>query len=127
MEGRAYGNLGIAYGSQGDLSKAIEYHMAIAKEVGDRAEEGAAFGNLGIAFRNLGNFFKALKHHKEHLVMAKEVGDRAGEGRAYGNLGIAYRSQGLCEGHRAPHAAPGDCKGGGRPGGGGQGVREPRE
>ena len=25
-EGRAYGNLGIAYGSLGDIRKAIEYH-----------------------------------------------------------------------------------------------------
>jgi len=32
---------------------------------------------------------------------------------------------GLCEGHQVPHAGPGDCKGGGRPGGGGQDVREP--
>ena len=27
----------------------------------------------------------------------------------------------LLQGHRVPHAGPGDCKGGGRPGGGGQG------
>ena len=34
---------------------------------------------------------------------------------------------GLQQGHRARHSVPGDCKGGGgRPGGGGQGVREPR-
>mgnify|MGYP000415394778 CR=1 FL=1 len=33
---------------------------------------------------------------------------------------------GLQPSHRVPHAVPGDCKGGGRPGGGGRGVREPR-
>jgi hypothetical protein len=36
--------------SQGDFSKAIEYHaqhLAIAKEVGDRAGEVRAYGNLG--------------------------------------------------------------------------------
>jgi tetratricopeptide (TPR) repeat protein len=35
-EGIVYGNLGNAYGSQGDYTKAIEYHtqrLAIAKEV----------------------------------------------------------------------------------------------
>ena len=35
----AYGNLGCAYQSQGDVSQAITYHaqdLAIAKEVGDR-------------------------------------------------------------------------------------------
>ena len=49
-EGRAYGNLGTAYGSHGDSAKAIEYytqHLAIAKEVGDRAGEGRACANLG--------------------------------------------------------------------------------
>ena len=34
---------------------------------------------------------------------------------------------GLCQGDRAPHSASGDRKGGGRPGGGGRGAREPRE
>jgi hypothetical protein len=34
---------------------------------------------------------------------------------------------GLFQGYRTPHAAPGDCKGGGRPGGAERGVREPRQ
>ncbi len=41
----AYGGLGNAYMSLGDDYKAIEYHaqhLAIAKEVGDRAWEGRA-------------------------------------------------------------------------------------
>ena len=43
--GRAYGHLGNTYQSQGDFSKAIDHHaqhLAIAKEVGDRAGEGGA-------------------------------------------------------------------------------------
>ena len=42
-EGAVYRNLGNAYDSQGDFSKAIEYHaqhLALAKEVGDRAGQG---------------------------------------------------------------------------------------
>ena len=92
-EGTAYGNLGIAYRSQGDFSKAIEYqtqHLAIAKEVGDRAGEGAAYGNLGNAYGSQGDFSEALKHHAQGLVIAKEVGDRAGEVRAYANLGTCH-------------------------------------
>jgi tetratricopeptide (TPR) repeat protein len=86
-EGRAYGNLGIAYQSKGDFSKDIQYHaqdLAIAKEVGDRAEEGAAYANLGIAYKLQGDFSKAIEYHTQRLAVAKEVGDRAGEGRAYG-------------------------------------------
>jgi tetratricopeptide (TPR) repeat protein len=81
-EGAAYGNLGNAYRSQGDYTKAIEYHtqrLAIAKEVGDRAGEGTAYANLGIAYRSLGDFSKAIEYHMQHLAIAKEVGDRAGE------------------------------------------------
>ena len=63
---------------------------------------------------------------RRNLAIAKEVGDRAGEGKAYANLGIAYfLAGGLFQGDRVPHAGPGDCKRGGGPGGGGQGVREP--
>jgi hypothetical protein len=39
-----------AYRSQGDFSKAIEYHaqdLGIAKEVGDRVGEGRAHANIG--------------------------------------------------------------------------------
>ena len=60
----AYGNLGLAYGSQGDFSKAIECHtldLAIAKEVGDRAGEGKTYGNLGNAYRSQGDFSNASR------------------------------------------------------------------
>ena len=52
-KGRAYGNLGIAYFSRGDYSKAIEYYtqdLEIAKEVDDRAGEGRAYGNLASVY-----------------------------------------------------------------------------
>jgi hypothetical protein len=47
-------------------SKAIEYHtqhLAVAKEVGDRAGEGAAYGNLGSTYQSLGCFSQAIEHH----------------------------------------------------------------
>ena len=66
-EGRAYANLGNAYGSHGDFSKAIEYttqSLAIAKEVGDRAGEGRAYGNLGTCHLYLNEYVKAVAHYK---------------------------------------------------------------
>jgi len=114
-KGRAYRNLGNAYLSLGGYAKAIEYHtqsLAIAKEVGDRAGEGMAYANLGCAYFSQGDFSKAIKYHTQDLAIAKEVGNRAGEGGAYGNLGSAYEKQG-------------EGKGGGGPGFGGHGVREP--
>ena len=61
-EGNAYGNLGNAYHSLGDLKKAIEYynlHLKIAKEVGDKHREGKTYGNLGIVYRSLGDLKKS--------------------------------------------------------------------
>jgi len=84
-EGRACGNLGIAYRSLGDYSKAIKYHtqhLAMTKEVGDRRGEGRAYGNLGGAYFSMGDYSKAIEYHTQRLAIAKEVGDRAGEGRA---------------------------------------------
>ena len=92
-EGKEYGNLGSAYGSQGDFSKSIDHHgqhLAIAKEVGNRAGEGTAYGKLGNAYGSQGDFSKAIEYHAQILAIAKEVGDREGEGMAYGNLGTGH-------------------------------------
>ena len=92
-QGTAYGNLGNAYRSQGDFSKAIDHHgqhLGIAKEVGDRAGEGREYGNLGIAYQSQGAFSKAIEYHPQALAIAKKVGDRAGEGRTCGNLGTCH-------------------------------------
>ncbi|XP_067023796.1 tetratricopeptide repeat protein 28-like [Acropora muricata] len=93
--GGAYGSLGIAYFSLGDIRKAIEYHekhLKIALKVHDRPGEGGAYGNLGIAYRSLGDIRKAIEYHEKVLKIAIQSGDRAGEGTAYGNPGSAYRS-----------------------------------
>jgi tetratricopeptide (TPR) repeat protein len=82
----SYGIIGIAYHSLGDYSTAIEchiQHLAIAKEVGDRAGEGSAYGNLGNAYRSQGDYAKAIEYHTQDLAIAKDVGDRVGEGMAY--------------------------------------------
>jgi len=96
---RACGNIGNAYNSQGEYAKAIKHHaqhLAIAKEVGDRAGEGAAYSNLGCAYRSQGDFSNAIAYHAQCLAIAKEVGDRVGEGRACGNLGTCHMHLNEC-------------------------------
>ena len=88
-----YSTLGRAYLSLGDYAKAIEYHtqhLAIAKEVGDRAGKGRAYANLGCTYGSQENYAKAIDYHTQYLAIAKEVGDRAGEGKAYKNLGTCH-------------------------------------
>ena len=96
-EGKAYGNVGIAYRSLGDYPKAIEYHekhLKIAAEIGDRYGEGGAYGNLGNAYQSMGHYRKAIEYYEKHLKIALEIDDRVGQGTAYGNVGNAYRSLG---------------------------------
>jgi len=72
-----YCTLGNAYASLGDFNKAIEYHtqhLAIAKEVGDRAGEVIAYGSLGNAYQSQGDFSKAIEcwtWRQSHLVFVR--------------------------------------------------------
>jgi tetratricopeptide (TPR) repeat protein len=96
-EGRALGNLGIAYRNLGDARKAIEFYeqrLVIAREIGDRRGEGRALGNLGNAYYSLGDARKAIEFHEQALVIDREIGDRRGEGQDLGNLGSAYADLG---------------------------------
>jgi hypothetical protein len=75
-EGRAHGNLGNAYRSQGDLSKAIAYHTqdrAIAKEVGDRAGEDKVNGNLGTCHMHLHEYDEVVAYHKAQHALATSL------------------------------------------------------
>jgi tetratricopeptide (TPR) repeat protein len=92
-EMKALGNLGVAYVSLGELSKAIvffEQVLSIAREIGDRVGEVSALGNLGTVYAGLENVTKAIEFFEQVLVITRELGDRHGEAMTLGNLGSAY-------------------------------------
>ena len=60
--------------------------IAIAREVGARAEEGHARNTLGCALAFLGDFEPGVEHLRAALAIAEEVGDLDDLGRAYQNL-----------------------------------------
>jgi len=96
-EGKALGNLGLAYIYLGNYAQAIDYSkqwLAIAREIHDRPSEGKALGNLGIAYYSLGDYAQAIDYQKQWLAIAREIHDRRSEGKALGNLGLAYYSLG---------------------------------
>ncbi|BAY81485.1 TPR repeat-containing protein [Calothrix parasitica NIES-267] len=96
-EGDALGNLGIAYFSFGNYSKAIDYHqqhLAIAREIKDRLGEGQSLGNLGNAYYYLGDYPKAIDYYQQSLAILRSIKDRLGEGQSLNNLGIVYDSLG---------------------------------
>ena len=93
-EALALANLGSAYGSLDNHTKAIEYsqqYLAIARSIKNRQLEGNALGNLGASYRLLGNHTKTIEYSQQSLAIARSIKDRLGEGNALANLGIAYR------------------------------------
>jgi tetratricopeptide (TPR) repeat protein len=90
-------SLGIAYDSQGEYNKAIEYHqqsLVIKQEIGDRSGIAKSFNNLGNAYDSLGEYNKAIEYHQQSLKIFQEIGDRSGIATSLGNLGNAYDSLG---------------------------------
>jgi tetratricopeptide (TPR) repeat protein len=91
-EGKAHGNLGIAYQSLGDCAKAIEYHaqdLAIAKEVGDRAEVGRAYANLGTGHMDLNEYVKAVASFEAQHALAMSLKLVHMQSDAALNMGVA--------------------------------------
>jgi len=91
-EGRALGNLGVAYAVLGETRRAIEFHeqdLQIALETGDRRGEGQTLGNLGVAYAALGETRRAIEFYEQRLVIARETGDHRGEGKALWNMALA--------------------------------------
>ncbi|BAY16143.1 TPR repeat-containing protein [Anabaenopsis circularis NIES-21] len=92
-EGKALGNLGVAYQTLGDYVKAIEYqqqHLVIAREIKDSKGEGQSLGNLGNVYYSLGEYAKAIDYQQQSLAIIREIKDRLGEEQLLGNLGLAY-------------------------------------
>jgi tetratricopeptide (TPR) repeat protein len=120
-EGKALGNLGLAYAALGETGRAIESFeqaLVVAREIGDRRSEGAALGNLGIGYADLGEPRRAVEFFEQALVIAREIGDRRGESANLGNLGLAYTDLGetgraieLYEQHLAITRETGDRRG----------------
>ncbi|MEH2053748.1 CHAT domain-containing protein, partial [Nostoc sp.] len=95
-EGKALGNLGLAYSNLGNYAKAIEYEqqwLEIAREIKDRQSEGAALGNLGLAYNNLGKYAKAIEYYQQVLAIAQEIKDRQSEAIALSNIAWSLEKQ----------------------------------
>ncbi|HET9234887.1 MAG TPA: tetratricopeptide repeat protein, partial [Candidatus Eisenbacteria bacterium] len=96
-EGKALGNMGLAYAALGEPRRAIELYeqaLVIDREIDDRRGEGIDLGNMGLAYAALGEFKHAIELYEQRLAIARDIGDRRGEGNALGSMGIVYRNLG---------------------------------
>ncbi|KRY34148.1 G-protein-signaling modulator 2 [Trichinella spiralis] len=89
-EGRACGNIGLAYHLLGDFKTAVQFHnerLQIAKEFGDKRAMRRAYSNLGNASVFLGELEPAIQNA---LAVARELKDIAAEGQAFYSLGNCF-------------------------------------
>ena len=73
----AYGNMGIVYGAQGDLDKALDMFnksLVIDKELGRKLGMANAYVNMGIVCRIQGDLDKACKFWQTSLAFYKFLG-----------------------------------------------------
>ena len=96
-EGRAYGNLGIAYYNMRDFKQAIKYSklcLDIAQKENDRDAERLACGYLGDAYSSISKFRQAIVYLERNLGIAKDLGDKTTEGIAYNGLSMCHHHLG---------------------------------
>ena len=91
--GVALNRLGLAYSSQGDYAKAIDFYqqsLEIRREIGDHKGIAASLNNLANAYSSQGDYAKAIDFHQQSLEIRREIGDRNGTASSLFNLGNAY-------------------------------------
>ena len=90
IESYTYVNLGAAYRSAGEYTKAIEaYQQALQMD----PDNPASYTNLGAAYRLAGEYTKAIEAYQQALQKALQK-DPDNPARYYTNLGVAYRLAG---------------------------------
>lgn len=76
-EGRALGNLGLAYDKLGEVQQAIAYYeqvVAIMREIGDRDGEATVCWNLGLALEQEGDLARAVEYMQVRVDYRREIG-----------------------------------------------------
>jgi tetratricopeptide (TPR) repeat protein len=92
-EGAAYNVAGIGYWVNGELDKAMEYHLKslkIREDIGDKNGIAQSLSNIGM----LCNGEQALEYYNKSLRITDEIGDERGSGATAQKIGIIYWNKG---------------------------------
>jgi len=93
----ALNNMGLAYFSQGKLSKASEFYhksLKISEEIIYKLGIASCLHNIAFLYENQGITTKAIEYYFKSLKMSEAINDRKLIGTTLNNLGIVYRNQG---------------------------------
>lgn len=94
------GNLGAAYGQQGNYNKALEcfeQSLHLASESGDRNVEIAALLNIGGIYSEQRNYAQALAYYQKGLDLVDKQGVKSRAVEFLINIGAVYEEQGVYE------------------------------
>jgi DNA-binding CsgD family transcriptional regulator/tetratricopeptide (TPR) repeat protein len=93
----ALGQILMLRGRTAESMERCEQAIAVARQVGARAEEAHALNTLGVDLGFLGDRGTGIDYLRESLHMSEEIGDIDGLGRAYCNLGEMLDQDGRIE------------------------------
>jgi tetratricopeptide (TPR) repeat protein len=85
-ERKSLGNLGNAYYSLGDYTKAIDYHqqsLDIAKEIDNKSGQGTALNNLGLTLFKSRNLPQAETTLRDAIQVLESIREQLGDNDAY--------------------------------------------
>jgi serine phosphatase RsbU (regulator of sigma subunit)/lipopolysaccharide biosynthesis regulator YciM len=90
-------NIGNIYKKQGNLDKAIEYHMKsmdLKEKNNDKLGVGISYNNLGAIYKDQGDLTSAVNCFSKALKIFERVKDNRQTASALNNLGRIYQNQG---------------------------------
>ena len=93
----AYNNIGLIYGDQGEIEKALKHYflsLKIYEEIKDKKGIAYSYNNIGFVYHNQGENEKALEYFLLSLKVKDQIKDKGGLATAYNNIGLTYLNQG---------------------------------
>ncbi len=90
-------NIGVTYGSQGQLDTALDYllrALTFFEQVGNPVDIAQSFNNIGVTYDSQGQLDTALDYLLRALTFFEQVGNPAKIAQSFNNVGAIYRQQG---------------------------------
>ncbi|MES2592149.1 MAG: tetratricopeptide repeat protein [Bacteroidota bacterium] len=88
-----FGNIGDGYETQGNLSKALEYHyksLKLQEEIQDEQGIATSLNSIGMIYSNQGDAPKALEYCQKSLKIVERLNDKLAIANALNNIGSIY-------------------------------------
>ncbi|HTB05351.1 MAG TPA: tetratricopeptide repeat protein [Bacteroidia bacterium] len=86
-------NIAVAFWSQGNYAKALEYSTLALNEsrkIGNKTIMAASLGSIGTIYESEGDYPKALEYDLQSLTISREIGNKQSTATTLSNIAIVY-------------------------------------